>query len=55
MIALILAVALEVGVDGRLAVEIALAENATLEAGKIGVAGDLGVMLPALSIIVNKR
>jgi hypothetical protein len=44
MIALILAIALEVGVDGRLAVLIAGAENPDLIANKIGVTGDLGIM-----------
>jgi soluble lytic murein transglycosylase-like protein len=44
MIALILAIALEVGVDGRLAVLIAKAENPALEANRIGVTGDLGIM-----------
>jgi soluble lytic murein transglycosylase-like protein len=44
MIALILAIALEVGIDGNLAVVVALAENSSLEAEKIGVSGDLGIM-----------
>jgi soluble lytic murein transglycosylase-like protein len=44
VIALILTIALEVGVDGRLAVSVAEKENSTLEADKIGVTGDLGVM-----------
>jgi soluble lytic murein transglycosylase-like protein len=44
MIALILAIALEVGVDGRLAVEIAIKENHGLVADKIGITGDLGIM-----------
>jgi soluble lytic murein transglycosylase-like protein len=44
MIALILAIALEVGVDGPLAVEIAKKENQKLDPHKIGVTGDLGIM-----------
>jgi soluble lytic murein transglycosylase-like protein len=44
IIVLIMAIALEVGVDGRLAVEIAAAENTTFEADKIGITGDLGIM-----------
>jgi hypothetical protein len=44
MIALIFAIALEVGIDGWLAVAVAVAENAALEADKIGVTGDLGIM-----------
>lgn len=44
LIALILAIALEVGVDGNLAVSVALAENSALESERIGVTGDLGIM-----------
>jgi hypothetical protein len=44
MAALILAIALEVGIDGRLAVSVAVAENAALENDKIGISGDLGIM-----------
>jgi soluble lytic murein transglycosylase-like protein len=44
MIALILAIALEVGIDGSLAVSVAVTENAAFESDKIGATGDLGVM-----------
>jgi hypothetical protein len=44
IIALIIAIALEVGVDGRLAVEIATKENCYFEREKIGITGDLGIM-----------
>jgi hypothetical protein len=44
MIALILAIALEVGIDGNLAVAVARAENPALEAETIGVTRDLGIM-----------
>ncbi|MDR1902052.1 MAG: lytic transglycosylase domain-containing protein [Treponema sp.] len=44
MIALILSIALEIGIDGRLAVEIARKENHGLIADKVGISGDLGVM-----------
>jgi soluble lytic murein transglycosylase-like protein len=44
MIALILSIALEIGIDGRLAVEIARKENPGLIADKVGISGDLGVM-----------
>jgi hypothetical protein len=44
IIALIIAIAFEVDVDGRLAVEIATKENCCLEREKIGITGDLGIM-----------
>jgi soluble lytic murein transglycosylase-like protein len=44
IVALIMAIALEAGVDGRLAVEIAAKENCCFEQGKIGITGDLGIM-----------
>ena len=44
MVLLILAISVEVGVDGRLAVLVARAENPKLEAALIGVTGDLGIM-----------
>ena len=44
MIALIMAIAIQIGVDGRLAVEIAKSENSALDAELIGVTGDLGIM-----------
>jgi soluble lytic murein transglycosylase-like protein len=44
MIALILAIALEVGIDGNLALSVARAENPALEAECIGITGDLGIM-----------
>jgi hypothetical protein len=44
IVALILAIALDVGVDGRLAVEIATKENCCFEREKIGITGDLGIM-----------
>ncbi|MDR2484973.1 MAG: lytic transglycosylase domain-containing protein [Treponema sp.] len=44
MIALILAIALEVGVDGNLAVSVAVMENARFEADSVGITGDLGIM-----------
>ena len=44
MIALILAIALEVGIDGSLAVSVIKMENPMLDAGKIGITGDLGIM-----------
>jgi len=44
MVALILAIALEVGIDGNLAVSVARAENPALEAERIGITGDLGIM-----------
>ena len=44
MIALIMAIAIQIGVDGRLAVEIAKSENSDLDAELIGVTGDLGIM-----------
>lgn len=42
--ALILAIAVEADVDGGLALAVALMENPALEAGKVGVSGDLGIM-----------
>ena len=44
IIALIMAIALEVGVDGHLAVSLALTENPALNPMEIGVTGDLGIM-----------
>jgi soluble lytic murein transglycosylase-like protein len=44
MVALILAIALEVGIDGNLAVSVARVENPMLEAEIIGITGDLGIM-----------
>jgi soluble lytic murein transglycosylase-like protein len=44
MVALILAIALEVGIDGKLAVSVVRAENISLEAEKVGITGDLGIM-----------
>lgn len=44
MIAIILAIALEVGIDDNLAASVATAENPAFDAGKIGVSGDLGIM-----------
>ena len=44
IIALIMAIALDVGVDGHLAVSLALTENRELNPIEIGVTGDLGIM-----------
>ncbi len=44
MIALIMSIALEVGVPGTLAVEVAKAENAGFAADYVGITGDLGIM-----------
>lgn len=44
IIALILSIALEVGVDKNLAVSVAITENPALNPVEIGVTGDLGIM-----------
>ena len=44
IISLILAIALEVGIDGNLAVSLALNENPKLDPLVVGVTGDLGIM-----------
>jgi soluble lytic murein transglycosylase-like protein len=44
MIELILVIAMEVGVPGTLAVELAKAENAGFSADYVGITGDLGIM-----------
>ena len=44
IIAFILAIALEVGVDKNLAVSVAITENPELDPETIGVTGDLGIM-----------
>ncbi len=44
MIELILSIALEVGVPGTLALEVAKAENPDLTADCVGITGDLGIM-----------
>jgi soluble lytic murein transglycosylase-like protein len=44
MIALIMSIALEVGVPGTLAIEVVKAENAGFIADYVGITGDLGIM-----------
>ena len=44
IIALILSIALNVGVDGNLAVSLALTENRELDPLAVGTTGDLGIM-----------
>jgi len=44
IIALIMVIALEVGVDKNLAVSVAITENPALDPATVGVTGDLGIM-----------
>ncbi|GHV78589.1 hypothetical protein AGMMS49944_03800 [Spirochaetia bacterium] len=44
IITLVLSLALEIGVDGNLAVQLVLAENSYMEPDRVGVTGDLGIM-----------